>query len=277
MQILFAEFGKTWWGWNPPTYSSFGGSIDSLFYWIFGITMVTFIGVEGVLVWFCLKYRKNPARKAIYTHGSHKLEVAWTIIPTIILVIIGIASNKAWAWAKNPTSSLYPQASEFQTTLHITAQQFAWHVKNPGADGKFDTDDDFTKDNLLVIPWEETIPPDDPNGTVKQQENVNVKLTSQDVIHSLFIPVLRVKQDAVPGFFGNVWFDCNHMTDPGQDNKYWFEPGGVDDDEVIEVACAELCGLGHYTMRMRMKVLPRAKYDAWVALESAEALKAKGK
>jgi len=270
---------KTWFWWLPPHYSSFGVSIDHLFLWIFWITMVTFVAVEGVLVWFCLKYRKNPLRKAVYTHGSHKLEVAWTIIPTIIFVIIGIASNDAWAWAKNPTSSRYPRADEFKTTLKITAQQFAWHVYYPGADQQFDTDDDFSKDNFLVIPWEEPVSLDEPDGPVKAQENVNVKLASQDVIHSLFIPTLRVKQDAVPGFVGNVWFDCHTFTGPGPDGKYWFEnpPMALDDDQHLEVACAELCGMGHYTMRMVMKVLPRAKYDEWIKFESANALKLKGK
>jgi len=256
------------WFWYPPVYSSFGHSIDSLFYWIFWITTLTFVAVEGVLVWFCLKYRKNPGRKAVYTHGSHKLEVAWTVIPTIIFVIIGVASNDAWAWAKNPTSSKYPRADEFKTTLKITAQQFAWHVHYPGADGQFDTDDDYVKDNSLVIPVETD---------AAHQENVNVKLTSQDVIHSLFIPVLRVKQDAVPGFIGNVWFDCDHETGPGPDRKYWYEnaPTALDDDDHIEVACAELCGMNHYTMRMVMKVLPRARFDEWVRMESEKARKLK--
>src|SRR6185295_6339963 len=116
----------------------------------------------------------------------------------------------------------------------------------PGADGIFDTDDDYRIDNTLNIPFEpaEWVGSDwksDPNN----QENVNVKLTSQDVIHSLFIPVLRVKQDAVPGFIGNVWFDCHHQTSTGSDGKYWFENpvGTADDDEHFEVACAELCGM----------------------------------
>ena len=233
--------------------------------------MVTFVGVEGVLLWFCLKYKRDPNRKAVYIHGSHKLEVAWTIIPTFIFVAIGIFSNKTWGWAKNPTSSLYPKASDFQTTIRITAQQFQWNVTYPGVDGKFDTDDDFTKNGQLVIPWEKD------HDDTAHQENVNVKLASKDVIHSLFIPVLRVKQDAVPGWVGNVWFDCNHMTDPGPDGKYAFEnpPMTKDDDEIIEVACAELCGLGHFKMRMEMKVLPREKYDEWVRLESANALKFK--
>jgi cytochrome c oxidase subunit 2 len=274
MTLLFDDkLIPKWEWWIPPHYSSFGKSIDLLYYWIFVITMVTFIGVEGVLLWFCLKYKRDPNRKTIYAHGSHKLEVAWTLIPTVILAAIGIASNSAWGWAKNPTSSLYPKADEFKTTIRIIAQQFQWNVIYPGADGKFDTDDDFKKNGSMVIPWEEM---DEKTEEVRVQENVNVKLTSQDVIHSLFIPVLRVKQDAVPGWFGNVWFDCHHKTYAGDDGKYaWENPGKPDDDEVIEIACAELCGMGHYKMRMEMKCVPRDKYDEWVRLESAKALKEK--
>lgn len=275
MTLLFDDdkLIPKWEWWIPHSYSSFGPSIDQLFYWIFAITMITFIGVEGVLLWFCLKYKKNPNRKATYVHGSHVLEVWWTLIPTLILVAIGIASNRAWGWAKNPTSSLYPKADDFQTTIRVTAQQFQWNVIYPGADGVFDTDDDFKLNGKMVIPWEE----EDKNGEVRHQENVNVKLTSQDVIHSLFIPVLRVKQDAVPGWVGNVWFDCHHRTYEGDDHKYWFEnpPGTPDDDEVIEIACAELCGMGHYKMRAVLKVIPRDKYDAWVKLESEKALREK--
>jgi cytochrome c oxidase subunit 2 len=276
MTLLFDDQTiPKWEWWIPHHYSSFGASIDLLFYWIFAITMVTFIGVEGVLLWFCLKYKRDPNRKTKYVHGSHVLEVWWTLIPTLILVAIGIASNKAWGWAKNPTSSLYPKADDFQTTIRVTGQQFQWNVTYPGADGVFDTDDDYTKNGQMVIPWEEVV--NEKTEEVRHQENVNVKLTSKDVIHSLFIPVLRVKQDAVPGWVGNVWFDCHHRTYEGTDGKYWFEnpPGTPDDDEVIEIACAELCGMGHYKMRAELKVIPRDKYDAWVRLESAKALKEK--
>jgi len=152
MTLLFDDRLPTWEWWILPQCSSFGYSIDNLFYWIFAITMVTFVAVEGVLLWFCLKYKRDPNRKAIYIHGSHKLEVAWTIIPTFIFVAIGIFSNETWGWAKNPTSSLYPKASDFQTTIRITAQQFQWNVTYPSTDSKFDTDDDFTKNRQLVIP-----------------------------------------------------------------------------------------------------------------------------
>src|SRR5437899_1649383 len=96
------NYAPTWKWWLPPAYSTFGGSVDRLYWWIFVITMITFVVVEGLLVYFCIKYRRNPARKAIYVHGSHKLEVAWTIVPSFILIGIGVFSNSTWAYIKNP-------------------------------------------------------------------------------------------------------------------------------------------------------------------------------
>ena len=250
--------------WLPPNYSSFGHDIDHLYLWIFWITIVTFFLVEGAMLWFCFKYRRNPARKAVYTHGSHKLEVAWTIIPTIILVALGVSSSSTWAMIKNQSDPRYP--TEFRTTVRIEAQQFAWNVYYSGPDGKIETDaDNFMIQNVLNVPYE----PTDDAGNTLQEENVRVMLTSRDVIHSFFVPVLRLKQDAVPGYIGNVWFDVQRPTSPGPDGKYF-----TGDDEIYEVACAELCGLGHSQMRMQMKALPRDVWEKWVADESAKAKQA---
>ncbi len=272
-QVRPPDFGEAWKWWLPPHYSSFGDDIDLMFHWIFWITMVTFVGVELALLYFCFKYKKNPARKATYTHGSHSLEVAWTVIPAVILVGLGVASTKLWATIKNPTDSDYPK--EFQTTVKIAAKQFAWNVTYPGIDKQLGTDDDFTETNILNVPYE----PIDAEGNATTEENVRVMLTSMDVIHSFFVPVLRLKQDAVPGYIGNVWFDVQRMTYPGPDKKHLTNDTKPSDDgitlvdweESYEVACAELCGLGHSQMRMQLKAVPRADWEAWVAVKSAAA------
>ena len=263
------KFDLTWKWWLPPSHSSFGADIDRMYYWIFWITMVTFVGVELALVYFCFKYRRNPARKAVYTKGSHTLEVAWTLIPAVILIGLGVVSSNLWARIKNPADPHYPQ--EFQTTLKITAQQFAWNVAYPGTDGEFGTDDDFTKKNILNVPVE----------TPGHEENVRVMLTSQDVIHSFFVPVLRLKQDAVPGYVGNVWFDVDRETYAGPDGIPLTDDKKMDADDIhvidqeecYEVACAELCGIGHSTMRMQLKVVKRVDWQKWVDQESAVAKK----
>jgi cytochrome c oxidase subunit 2 len=269
-EIPPVAFDAKWKWWLPPNHSSFGHDVDVLYYWIFWITMITFVLVEGAMIWFCFKYRKNPSRKAVYTHGSHTLEVAWTVIPAVILVALGVFSSSTWAKIKNASDPNYPPS--FQTTLKITAKQFAWRITYPGADGKFDTDDDFSKENILNVPYE----PVDAQGNVLRDENVRIMLTSQDVIHSFFVPVLRIKQDAVPGYVGNVWFDVQRATSMGPDGHYFTVEENAahkdDDDEIYEVACAELCGLGHSTMRGRMKAMPRSEWEKWVAAESADVL-----
>lgn len=275
MQVRPEGFDATWKWWLPPTHSSFGDDIDLMFMWIFWITMITFVGVELAMLYFCFKYRRNPSRKAIYTVGSHSLEVAWTVIPAVILVALGVASAKTWAITKNPGDPSYPE--KFQTTVKIVAEQFAWNVTYPGNDGEFDTADDFTLTNILNVPYE----PVDAEGNVITEENVRVMLTSKDVIHSLFIPVLRVKQDAVPGYIGNVWFDCQRATDSGPDGKHltndtrYSEDGHtlLDWEEAYEIACAELCGLGHSGMKMQLKAVPRADWEAWMKGKSDDAKK----
>lgn len=272
MQMLVQDIGRfneapTWRSlWLPPNYSSYGEEVDHLYYWIFWITMITFVVVEGAMLWFCFKYKKDPARKAFYSHGSHKLEVAWTVIPAVILVALGVLSSSTWAKIKNPADPSYPK--EFKTTIDILAQQFAWNVHYWGSDGKSGTDDDFTIKNVLNVPFEDA----GPDGVVQfeEEENVLIKLTSQDVIHSFFAPVLRIKQDAVPGYIVNVWFDVRRATLVGPDGHYATDPL-ADDDEVYEVACAELCGPEHSSMRARMKAMPRAEWEKWVAAQSAEA------
>ena len=267
-------YDATWKWWLPPNHSSYGDDIDLMFYWIFWITMVTFVVVEAAMLYFCFKYKKSPGRKATYTTGSHTLEVAWTVIPAVILVALGVASAKTWAHIKNPADPSYPE--KFQTTIKIVAQQFAWNVWYAGIDGQIGTDDDFKETNILNVPYE----PVDADGNATTEENVRVMLTSQDVIHSLFIPVLRVKHDAVPGYIGNVWFDCQRMTYAGPDGKHLTADEKLGDDgvtrvdweESYEIACAELCGMGHSQMKMLMKAVPRADWEKWMTAKSAAAL-----
>ena len=274
LQIRPELYDATWKWWLPPNHSSYGDEIDLMFYWIFWITMVTFVGVELAMVYFCFKYKKSPGRKAIYTTGSHTLEVAWTVIPAVVLVALGVASAKTWAHIKNPADPSYPK--EFQTTIKIVAQQFAWNVHYPGNDRELGTDDDFVIQNVLNVPYE----PTNAEGEATTEENVRVMLSSQDVIHSLFIPVLRVKHDAVPGYIGNVWFDCRRKTYEGPDGKHLTNDEKLGDDgvtrvdweESYEVSCAELCGMGHSQMKMLMKAVPRADWEAWSAAKSRTAL-----
>jgi cytochrome c oxidase subunit 2 len=119
----------------------------------------------------------------------------------------------------------------------IEAEQFAWNIHYPGPDGKLFTADDVVTLNQMHIPVGRPIV---------------VSLRSKDVIHSFFLPEFRVKQDAVPGMTTRIWFD-------GQRVGHW------------EIACAELCGLGHYRMKGFLTVDTQEDFDKWLAEQAAPA------
>jgi cytochrome c oxidase subunit 2 len=177
--------------WLPENVSTFGPDIDRLFHIIYYVTGATFFAVQITLLVFLVVYRHREGRRAVYTHGNTTLEIAWTVAPAILLVILAFVSRSVWAGIKQhvPPSDLVVQ---------VTAKQFNWEIAYPGPDGKFGTDDDFTIDNDLHIPVNKTI---------------RVQLKSRDVIHSFFIPNARFKQDAVPGHEIPTWFK---ITKPGK-------------------------------------------------------------
>jgi len=216
----------------PQNISTFGADIDRLFYIIVWITGVVFVAVETLLLWFLFRYRGRPDRKAGYTHGNSRLEIVWTLATALIVEYVGVISRGLWLDIKDPRRFPPPDLE-----LIITAKQFEWNVTYPGADGTLRTADDFTVRNQLHVPVDAT---------------VHVTLQSEDVIHSLFLPELRLKQDAVPGMQILAWFEA---TATGE----------------YTVGCAELCGLGHYRMKGAMTVHDAAGFASWTARQIAAA------
>ncbi|MET0501714.1 MAG: cytochrome c oxidase subunit II [Candidatus Binatia bacterium] len=208
--------------WLPEDVSTFGGEIDSLFYLIYYITAATFILVTVLMIVFLVMYRERPGRRAIYSHGNTTLEIIWTIVPAAILIVLSFMSVSTWAKVKRG-------APETDFELQVAAKQFNWEIVYPGTDRKFGTDDDRKFDNDMHVPVNKV---------------VRVHLTANDVIHSFFLPNLRLKQDAVPGRTILVWFEA---TKPG---KY-------------ELPCAELCGFGHSGMKGWLFVHTPEEYTQW--------------
>jgi heme/copper-type cytochrome/quinol oxidase subunit 2 len=123
------------WGswWLPPVHSVHGVAIDELFVWIFWITMITFVGVEVTFFVFLIKYRSRPNRKkAFFTHGNTRLEMAWTIAPAIILAALALASKKVWDNYRYSPNADDPN----HVTILMVGQQFKWNIIYPGPDGK---------------------------------------------------------------------------------------------------------------------------------------------
>jgi cytochrome c oxidase subunit 2 len=211
--------------WLPEDVSTFGHEIDSLFYLIYYITGVAFILVTVLMLLFLVIYReRNDGRRATYSHGNTTLEIIWTVIPAAIFIAISFMSVSSWAKIKR-----HAPDSDFE--IQVTAKQFNWDVAYPGPDGKLATEDDIKFDNDIHVPVNKV---------------VRIQLKSSDVIHSFFLPNLRLKQDAVPGRNILVWFEA---TKPG---KY-------------ELPCAELCGFGHSGMKGWLHVHTPEEYAKWAA------------
>ncbi len=211
--------------WFPSSASSVGSKVDTLFYVILYITGAVFFLVEATLIVFLVRYRKREGRAAAHIEGSNKAEIIWTTIPAVILVTLALVSQPLWSKIKDPEK--FPPDSH---RLAIEAKQFEWHVTYPGPDGKLGTDDDFMKKDELHL--------------VVNRDYV-IDLTSRDVVHSFFVPAFRIKQDAVPGLHIYVWLK---PTETG----------------TFELACSELCGLGHYRMRGLVIVQTPEEFAAWL-------------
>ncbi|HLF88564.1 MAG TPA: cytochrome c oxidase subunit II [Anaerolineales bacterium] len=213
-----------------PGASTFAGPIDSLFMVVLIVTGVAFVLVEGILVYFLIRYRRRDGGKATYTHGDRRIELTWTIIPGLMLFGLALYQYNTWIDAK-----IFMPGSD-ALVVDVSANQFEWEATYPGGDGLMDTPDDIKAPiNILHFPV---------------NRPVIIRLTSVDVLHSFFIPALRVKQDAVPGRTIMFWFEA---TQQGEH----------------DLACAELCGLGHYRMRGQVTLESQADFDAW--LEDLEA------
>ncbi len=206
--------------------SSAGRDIDHLFILILVITGFVFIGTMVVLVWASWRYAAQPGRLADYYHGSQRLEVIWTIIPAAILVFIALYQMGTWADIKFRSNQ-----PKVQPLAEVTARQFQWVIRYPGPDGKLNTADDlFTVNDLHFVKGTPAV----------------IYLKAEDVLHSFFLPQLRIKQDAVPGLTIPVWFDA-------------------DKSGHYELLCAELCGWGHYKMRANVTVHEtQSEFEEWM-------------
>jgi cytochrome c oxidase subunit 2 len=230
--------------WFPPGASANSTSIDHQFriaFWVFGALFV----LGHVVLIFVLS--KKPQADGKVTQGSWRLEVAWTLAVTVIFFWFNISGGRLW-------SSMMPaEKRSGEIEVEVTGAQFQWYFRYPGADEVFGR----TNVPRFAKPDEGNplgIDPGDPAGRddilstamiVPVGHSVHLHLRAQDVIHSLFIPAMRFKQDTVPG----MEID-SHFT-PTQIGNY-------------EIACAELCGMGHYRMRAMVRVLSEEAFEQWM-------------
>ena len=260
--------GRTSW-WLPENIFPSAQPIDQLFYFILYLTVVVCIAVFAVMIFFLVKYRYKPGRRATYTHGNTRLEIVWTIIPTVIMALIAAVSQATWSNLKTP-----PPVSPDDPPINVEviARQFKWYTRYPGADGKFgprrtDRIDPASSDTDELIGLDRSHPDakDDivsPVMYIPVNKRVHIRLVSVDVIHSFFVPNFRIKQDALPGLAGQVWIQATKTSA----QVIGTNPDGS--PKPFDIVCAELCGQGHYTMRGLLYVVNQDQYDAFLQEEA---------
>lgn len=242
-----------------PTASSVHGKETDFWFW-FGMAVVTasFLIVNSVLFYFPLKYRYNKNRVAHFYPHNNTLEIVWTLIPAVVMAALVFTGLKVW----NKVMSEAPKDAE---VIEIMGKQFGWQVRYGGvengklgnynykliddaAGNEFGVDftdensfDDFTNSSELHIP---------------KGKPVLLKIRARDVLHSVFIPHMRVKMDAVPGMPTKFWFIADKSTADMQG-----ELGNP--DFKYEIACTEVCGRSHFAMKLILVVDEPADYEKW--------------
>lgn len=235
---------KTWW--FPTAITTVGQQIDHQFFLTLIITGIVFILSQVGLAWAVWRYR-DQGQKVQFSRGNNTMEVLWTLATLIMFVGLGVMAKNAWAEVH------FREAAPGALPVEITAQQFAWNFRYPGPDGKFGRTDpslvSASSGNPVGLDLNDPTAKDDvvvPVLVVPVGHEVELQLRSQDVIHSFYVRELRLKQDLVPGMLIPIHFTANEIGE-------------------YEIACAELCGLGHYRMRSCMQVVSQADYDKWLA------------
>lgn len=259
--FLVGTFGlMTWYSikefsnYQLPIASEHGVITDRLFWVTMAVTGFIFILTHILLFWFPYKYQYKTDRKASYYPDNNKLEVIWTLVPAVVLALLVISGWRAWTDITDP-------APEGSHEVELMGYQFAWEIRYPGKD-KILGDFDYrliNASNSRGIDFSDQNSRDDfPSQTVviPKGEPVIFKIRARDVLHSVFAPHMRLKMDAVPGMPTRFWFVPTKTT-----AEMRIELG--DEEFEYEIACTEVCGSGHFSMRRVITVLEPEEYRKW--------------
>jgi cytochrome c oxidase subunit 2 len=244
----------------PALASANGGQIDALIGWTHIFMFILFVGWGSFFAFCLLRFRRSRHPVANYTgvktHASSYLEAGVAVVEAVLLFAFSIP-----LWAARVDHVPSPDEA---LVVEVTGEQFAWNVHYAGADGKFGRTDLKLLDlqeNPLGLDRSDDAAKDDVTTLNQLYLPVNrpviVRLRSKDVIHSFNIPEFRVKQDAVPGFTIPVWFTPNVTT-----AEMRTRTGNAEFQ--YEIACAQLCGLGHYRMRGFITVVSADEFKKWM-------------
>ncbi len=248
-----------WLGMTPIA-TTHGAQIDTLLGWIHIFMFILFIGWGAFFVYVLFRFRKsrNPVANyaGVKSHASSYMEIGVAVVEAVLLIGFAIP-----IWAARVDR--VPPENE-ALVVHVTGEQFAWNVRYAGPDNLFGKTDIKLIDlqsNPLGVDRSDPAAKDDVTALnqlyLPANRQIIIKLRSKDVIHSFGVPEFRVKQDAIPGLTIPIYFIANvttaeMRTRTGNPNFQY------------EIACAQLCGLGHYRMRGFVTVLPQEEFQKWL-------------
>ncbi len=201
--------------WMPPGASTIASDIDNLFYFVFYISLALFVIVTAASIYLPIRYRRKGKRE-LTTSVAHNipLELTWTIIPTIIVFVIF-----AWGFTDFLKMQVAPKDA---MEIKVTGQKWFWSFEYP--------DEGVVEVNVLRVPV---------------NKPVQLLMSSQDVIHSFFVPAFRVKMDVLPNRYTSIWFEANQTGE-------------------FDLTCTEYCGTDHSTMVGKVIVMEPDMYQNWL-------------
>ena len=285
--VAISIYYKNWMlGFGPHvSASAHGGMLDSIFNVTTFFTAVVFFVTQILLFWFAYKYRGRRNGKALFFPHSTKLELIWTGIPAVVMAFLVIRGLVAW-------NEVMADVAEGEDHIEIeaTGMQFAWLMRYPGPDGALGRKHFklISPANQLGQDWSDPKNLDDIVSSAPGEiiylpkgRKVRVRITARDVLHNFDLPHFRVKMDAVPGLPTYFVFTPTLTTEEYRQNlkEYpeYHAPSDPDDPTSpplweafeYELACAELCGKGHYSMKRIFRIVEEDEYERWMAQQQS--------
>jgi cytochrome c oxidase subunit 2 len=258
--LFIWSFTDAWDDMVLPVASEHGIAIDSMFWLTMAVIGFVFVLTHILLFFYSYKYQHKEDKRAYYYPHNNKIEIIWTVIPAVVMALLVFSGWKTWAKITSP-------APDNAVVVEVMGKQFNWLVRYPGSDNKLG----LVKHTLIDASNEFGLDVNDPNAQddfpgetsafhVPVGTPVLLKIRARDVIHSVFLPHFRVKMDAVPGMPTSFWFIPTKTTSEMQT-----ETGNPEFQ--YELACTEVCGRGHFAMKMTMVVDEPEEYQKWVAAQ----------
>lgn len=281
----FIYYIPTTLGWGPNIAASLHGpEVDYLFNLTLFFTSIVFVLTHIALFWFTWKYKGKQGKIGLYWAHNETLEMVWMIIPSVVMTFLVVGGLQAWNnimldLPEDAVSVILPEKDGEYLEIEATGSQFLWYLRYPGRDGKIGTKyfTQINSSNQLGQTWTDEKNMDDFMTTeivLPVGKPVRVRITARDVLHNFYIRDMRVKVDAVPGMPTYFNFTPTVTTDSMRrrlsQEPEWQVQDKKDDTKQrwemfhYELACAELCGNGHYSMRNLVKIVTEEEYLDWL-------------